>query len=85
MPVMLRILTRKKLFGGRGGDVLNTAIENVSTTKKTVVEGPTTTTKVTTRVTTQQQVAKKPLSPFAKFRQLDKQNSLNTPRFIKTI
>ncbi|CAH1959266.1 unnamed protein product [Acanthoscelides obtectus] len=30
-----------------------------------------------TKVTTQ--VTKKPLSPFAKFQQLDKQNSLNTP------
>lgn len=33
---------------------------------------------VTTRVT-QQQTVKKPMSPFAKFRQMDRQNSLNTP------
>ncbi|VEN57269.1 unnamed protein product [Callosobruchus maculatus] len=32
-----------------------------------------------TKVTTQHQVTKKPLSPFAKFQQLDRQNSLNTP------
>lgn len=32
-----------------------------------------------TRVSSQQISGKKPLSPFAKFRQLDKQNSLNTP------
>ncbi|KAJ8972684.1 hypothetical protein NQ317_001704 [Molorchus minor] len=55
-----------------------TGEESVVTTEKTVTEGPTTT-QVTTKVVTQQQAAKKPLSPFAKFRQLDKQNSVNTP------
>ncbi|GJQ80131.1 hypothetical protein Trydic_g19411, partial [Trypoxylus dichotomus] len=51
-----------------------------STTKTTTyTEGPvTTTTQVTTRVAAQEQM-KKPMSPFAKFRQLDKQNSLNSP------
>ncbi|XP_017783961.1 PREDICTED: titin isoform X2 [Nicrophorus vespilloides] len=53
----------------------------METTKKTVTttEGPHTKTQVTTRVTTTQQQMKKPVSAFAKFRQLDKQNSLNTP------
>uniref|UniRef100_A0A1Y1MAS7 Calponin-homology (CH) domain-containing protein n=2 Tax=Photinus pyralis TaxID=7054 RepID=A0A1Y1MAS7_PHOPY len=41
-------------------------------------EGPVTTTQVTTTRVTSQQISKKPMSPFAKFRQLDKQNSLNT-------
>ncbi|XP_044735500.1 microtubule-associated protein futsch isoform X2 [Chrysoperla carnea] len=50
--------------------------EQVETTKKTVQEGPTTTTEVTTtRITTQRS---KPVSPFQKFRQLDKQNSLSS-------
>ncbi|XP_044759033.1 microtubule-associated protein futsch isoform X2 [Coccinella septempunctata] len=52
--------------------------ETIETSKEVVTEGPVTTTKVT-RVSTQQHVSKKPMSPFAKFRQLDKQNSLNTP------
>ncbi|CAG9856982.1 unnamed protein product [Phyllotreta striolata] len=67
------------------GDQPTTA--RADTTEETVVveksseECPTTATKtqVTRVTTTQQQVTKKPLSPFAKFRQLDKQNSLNTP------
>ncbi|KAF2898002.1 hypothetical protein ILUMI_08167, partial [Ignelater luminosus] len=54
--------------------------EQEESSTRTVTEGPVTTTQVTTtRVTSQQQVSKKPMSPFAKFRQLDKQNSLNTP------
>ncbi|KAL3274697.1 hypothetical protein HHI36_016074 [Cryptolaemus montrouzieri] len=53
--------------------------ESIETNRKVGSEGSTTSTRVTTRVTTQQQSSKKPLSPFAKFRQLDKQNSLNTP------
>ncbi|KAF5290833.1 hypothetical protein FQA39_LY14595 [Lamprigera yunnana] len=48
------------------------------TIEKSKTEGPITTCQVTTRVTSQQ-MSKKPLSPFAKFRQLDKQNSSNTP------
>ncbi|KAK9883724.1 hypothetical protein WA026_001912 [Henosepilachna vigintioctopunctata] len=56
------------------------ANETTETNKEVVTEGPVTTTKVTTsRVITQQTTSKKPISPFAKFRQLDKQNSLNTP------
>ncbi|KRT85396.1 hypothetical protein AMK59_1266, partial [Oryctes borbonicus] len=54
---------------------------NARTTTKTTTftEGPvTTTTQLTARVSTQEQM-KKPMSPFAKFRQLDKQNSLNSP------
>ncbi|XP_030757187.1 smoothelin-like protein 1 [Sitophilus oryzae] len=55
-------------------------IEGITTegeleTKK---ESEVSTTKVSTRVT-QQVRAPKPMSPFAKFRQLDKQNSLNKP------
>ncbi|XP_018570913.1 titin isoform X2 [Anoplophora glabripennis] len=65
----------RRLIRARLRQVMAEQEENVITTKKTVTEGPAT----TTQVTTQQQVAKKPLSPFAKFRQLDKQNSLNTP------
>ncbi|XP_045477090.1 microtubule-associated protein futsch-like isoform X2 [Harmonia axyridis] len=52
--------------------------EVVETSREIVSEGPVTTTKVT-KVSTQQHISKKPMSPFAKFRQLDKQNSLNTP------
>lgn len=50
-------------------------IEGELQTKK---ESEVSTTKVSTRVT-QQVRAPKPMSPFAKFRQLDKQNSLNKP------
>ncbi|XP_050309144.1 titin isoform X5 [Anthonomus grandis grandis] len=53
--------------------------EAVETTKEVKKEGDITTTKVTTRVTQQRVVAPKPISPFAKFRQLDKQNSVNKP------
>jgi hypothetical protein len=52
--------------------------ENVSV-EKTTTQSPSATTTTVTKVTTQQQITKKPLSPFAKFRQLDKQNSINTP------
>ncbi|KAL1497754.1 hypothetical protein ABEB36_008657 [Hypothenemus hampei] len=53
--------------------------ETVETTKQVKKEGDLTTTKVTTKFTQQQARAPKPMSPFAKFRQLDKQNSLNKP------
>lgn len=53
--------------------------EQVETTKETKTEGDVTTTKVTQKVTQQQVRAPKPISPFAKFRQLDKQNSVNKP------
>jgi len=53
--------------------------ERIETTKKTVTQGPVTTTQVSTTRVVQQSPVNKPISPFAKFRQLDKQNSLNTP------
>ncbi|ENN76530.1 hypothetical protein YQE_06981, partial [Dendroctonus ponderosae] len=53
--------------------------EAVETTKEVKKEGDVTTTNVTTTVTQQQVGAPKPMSPFAKFRQLDKQNSINKP------
>ncbi|KAK9752688.1 Calponin homology (CH) domain [Popillia japonica] len=51
-----------------------------TTRTTTYTQGPVTTTSqvTTTKVTSQEQM-KKPMSPFAKFRQLDKQNSLNSP------
>ncbi|CAH0564491.1 unnamed protein product [Brassicogethes aeneus] len=58
--------------------------EKVETSQKTFSTGPVTTTQVTTKVTSQQ-MSKKPISPFAKFRQLDKQNSLpSSPSTPKT-
>ncbi|CAH1109288.1 unnamed protein product [Psylliodes chrysocephalus] len=54
-------------------------IEETVSVEKSTTESPVTTQTQVTKVTTQQQITKKPLSPFAKFRQLDKQNSLNTP------
>ncbi|XP_072394526.1 uncharacterized protein [Diabrotica undecimpunctata] len=55
-------------------------IEESVTVEKSSSETPTTTTTTkVTKISTQQQVTKKPLSPFAKFQQLDKQNSINTP------
>ncbi|KAG5862664.1 hypothetical protein JTB14_028224 [Gonioctena quinquepunctata] len=53
--------------------------KNIVSTQNVVSEGPLKTTTQVTRVTTKQEIGKKPLSPFAKFRQLDKQNSINTP------
>ncbi|KAK4874661.1 hypothetical protein RN001_014021 [Aquatica leii] len=62
-------------------DVTKTSEESSGRVEETIEksksEGPVTTTQVT-RITSQQ-VSKKPISPFAKFRQLDKQNSRNTP------
>nr|XP_023020334.1 uncharacterized protein LOC111508923 [Leptinotarsa decemlineata] len=53
--------------------------ENIISTQNVVSEGPHTTTTQVTKLTTKQEISKKPLSPFTKFRQLDKQNSNNTP------
>ncbi|XP_063904658.1 titin-like isoform X2 [Zophobas morio] len=65
-------------------DQISATFEEATHTKKTFTEGPVTS-HVTTRVATTQQVqSKKPISPFAKFRQLDKQNSLNSPSTPKT-
>ncbi|XP_066151811.1 serine/arginine repetitive matrix protein 2-like isoform X2 [Euwallacea fornicatus] len=52
--------------------------DTVDVTKEVVKVGDATT-KVTTRVAQQHVRAPKPMSPFAKFRQLDKQNSVNKP------
>jgi hypothetical protein len=61
-------------------DQIGTTFEGATHVKKTFTEGPVTTSQVTRVTTTQQVQSKKPMSPFAKFRQLDKQNSLNSPR-----
>nr|XP_022907945.1 uncharacterized protein LOC111419385 [Onthophagus taurus] len=70
-----RVKTSQKISTQRSQSISSSS----TSLERSFTQGPvTTTSQVTSRVTTEQ-ITKKPMSPFAKFRQLDKQNSLNSP------